>query len=38
MQAISRRQRLLLRAIVVVVILMVLALFGLLGRNPPVVS
>jgi hypothetical protein len=38
MQEISTRQRVLVRAIVLVIILMVLAMFGLLRRNPPIVS
>jgi hypothetical protein len=37
MQEISTRQRVLLRAIVLVIILMVLAMFGLIRRNPPIV-
>ena len=37
MQTISTRQRLLLRAIVLVAILMFLAMLGFLGRNPPIV-
>ena len=35
--AISPHQRLIIRAIVLVAILMVLAVFGILGRNPPIV-
>jgi hypothetical protein len=37
MQEISTRQRVLLRAIVLVIILILLAMFGLFGWNPPVV-
>ena len=37
MQEISTRQRVLLRAIVLVVILMVVAMFSLIRRNPPIV-
>jgi hypothetical protein len=37
MQEISTRQRVLLRAIVLVIILVVLAMFGLLRRNAPIV-
>jgi hypothetical protein len=37
MQEISTRQRVLLRAIVLVIIVMVLAMFGLLRRNPLIV-
>jgi hypothetical protein len=37
MQKITTRQRVLLRAIVLAVILLVLAMFGLLGRKPPLV-
>ena len=37
MQEISTRQRVLLRAIVLVVILMVLAMLGLIRRNPTIV-
>ena len=37
MQEISTRQRVLLRAIVLVLILMVLAMFGLIRRNPTLV-
>lgn len=37
MQEISTRQRVLLRAIVLVIILMVLAMFGLIRRNPAIV-
>jgi hypothetical protein len=37
MQTISTRQRLLLRAIVLVALLLLLAMFGFLGRNPPIV-
>ena len=38
MEEISTRQRVLLRAIVLAIILVVLAIFGLLGRKPPIVS
>jgi hypothetical protein len=38
MQEISTRQRVLVRAIVLVIILMVLAMCGLLRRTPPIVS
>jgi hypothetical protein len=38
MQEISTRQRVLLRAIVLVIILMVLAMFGLIRRIPPLSS
>jgi hypothetical protein len=37
MQEISTRQRVLLRAIVLVIILMVLAMFGLIRWNPAIV-
>ncbi len=37
MQEISTRQRLILRAVVVVIILVVLAMFGLIRRNASVV-
>jgi hypothetical protein len=37
MQEISTRQRVLLRAIVLVIILVVLAMFGLIRRNPIIV-
>ena len=37
MQAITTRQRLLLRAIVLAAILLALAMFGLLERNPAIV-
>jgi hypothetical protein len=37
MQEISTRQRILLRAIMLVIILMVLAIFGLLRRNALIV-
>ena len=37
MQEISTRQRVLLRAIVLVIILMVLAMFGFIRRNPTIV-
>jgi hypothetical protein len=37
MQEISPRQRIVLRAIVLVIILIVLATFGLLRRNAPIV-
>jgi hypothetical protein len=37
MQEISTRQRVYLRAIVLVVILMVLAMFGLIRRGAPIV-
>jgi hypothetical protein len=37
MQEISTRQKVLLRAIVLVIILVVLAMFGLLRRNAPIV-
>jgi hypothetical protein len=38
MQAISTRQRLLLRAIVVLTILILLAIFGVLSRGPAIVQ
>jgi hypothetical protein len=37
MQEISTRQRVLLRAIALVIILMVLAMLGLIRRNPTIV-
>lgn len=37
MEQITKRQRFVLRALVVVAILMLLGIFGVLGRNPPVV-
>jgi hypothetical protein len=37
MQTISTRQRLLLRAIVLVALLLLLAMLGFLARNPPIV-
>jgi hypothetical protein len=37
MQEISTRQRALFRAIVLVIILVVLAMFGLIRRNPAIV-
>ena len=37
MQEISTRQRVLLRAIVLVIILMALAMFGLIRRGPTIV-
>jgi hypothetical protein len=37
MQELSTGQRILLRVVVVVVILVVLAMFGLIERHPPVV-
>lgn len=37
MQEISTRQRMLLRTIALVIILMVLAMFGLIRRNPAIV-
>jgi len=37
MQEISTRQRMLLRTIALVIILMVLAMFGLIRRNPTIV-
>jgi hypothetical protein len=36
-EAMTARQRILLRAIVLVIILMVLAMLGLVGRNAPIV-
>jgi hypothetical protein len=37
MHTVSTRQRVLLRIIVLVSLLMVLAMLGFLGRNPPIV-
>ena len=37
MQEMSKRQRFLFRAIVLVIILMVLSMFGLIRRNPTIV-
>ena len=37
MQAISPRQRVIIRAAVLLAILMLLAVFGVLGRTPPIV-
>ena len=37
MQKISTRQRMLLRTIALIIILMVLAMFGLIRRNPTIV-